>query len=263
LSGADAQMLSNIVLCVEWPTLRSAGVRAGANLYGGHFGPFRRQNMRSIGCHDMSLFLSDIDESLQKLMRPLLRFTKFKWNATFIGIGCRELELLQLPASGYAYIQVVRNPGGGSVINLTTKTVLNHSGTGIVARLTDIQIKNGHGMCLMVMYHSFVDVNDQHRASGYKPNAKQCVGGNSDGAPAGVDGAHPVAAHEVGMYNLVQACCEPNNLMKRPSRYNEDFNIIEITEREDFRSVSGRLIATKNLRGPHDTLFFTAPLHGW
>ena len=50
--------------------------------------------------------------------------------------------------------------------------------------------------------------------------------------------------------------------MKRPSRHNNDFNIIEITEREDFRSDKGRLIATQSLRGPHDTLFFTAPCTG-
>ena len=64
------------------------------------------------------------------------------------------------------------------------------------------------------------------------------------------------------IYNLVQACCEPNNLLKRPSKHNDDFNIIEFTEKEDFRSPAGRLIATNALRGPHDTLFFTAPCTG-
>ena len=50
--------------------------------------------------------------------------------------------------------------------------------------------------------------------------------------------------------------------MTRPSRHNEDFNIIEITEREDFRSPAGRLIATQSLRGPHDTLFLSTPCTG-
>ena len=108
--------------------LRSAGNGAGANLYGGHFDPFRGQNMKCIGCLDMSLLLPDINDYIRELMRPFLHFSKFLWNATFIGIGCYELELLQLPASGYAYVQVVHNPGGGSVTNLSTKTIVSCSG---------------------------------------------------------------------------------------------------------------------------------------
>ncbi len=90
-----------------------------------------------------------------------------------------------------------------------------------------------------------------------------CGGGNPAVQLESKDAAVNVQIPKfVKTYNLVQACCESNNLMKRPSRHNRDFNIIEITEREDFRSPAGRLIATKSLRGPHDTLFFTAPCTG-
>ncbi len=175
--------------------------------------------------------------------------------------------MLQLPSNGYAYVQVVHNPGGGSVTNLSTKTIVKCSGESIIVRLADVHITNCEGMCLLVMYHSFVDTCSERHADS-RESVKQVVRGNSDaqccwGMPVVCGGDNPVVQLEskdavvnvqiskfVNMYNLVQACCESNNLTKRPSRHNGDFNIIEITEREDFRSPAGRLIATKSLRGP-------------
>ena len=112
LSADDALMLVNIALCIEWPRLRRAGNCACDFLRGGHSGPFRRQNMKSFGCTDMGSVIPDIFDSLQDLMRPHLGLTKFQWNATFVGIGCCEMELLQLPSHGYAFVLVVHNPGG-------------------------------------------------------------------------------------------------------------------------------------------------------
>ncbi len=121
--------------------------------------------------------MPDIECSLQDLLRPHLRKSGFQWNTTFIGTDCRELELLQLPSRGYTYLLVVYNPGGGSVTNLSTKTVVKSSGQGMMVKLCDIQVGNGQGMCLIVMYHSFVDMNNEYRHQGPKPNKN--TNGNS------------------------------------------------------------------------------------
>ncbi len=88
LSGDDARTLVNIALSVHWPPMTSAGDCAGSKLHGGHFGPYRRQNMRRISCQDMSLIVPDIECSLQDLLRPHLRKSGFQWNAIFIETGC-------------------------------------------------------------------------------------------------------------------------------------------------------------------------------
>ncbi len=149
----------------------------------------------------------------------------------------------------------------------------------MIVRFADVHITNCEGMCLLVMYQSFVDTCSEHHADS-RTSVKQVVGGSSDaqdpcGMPVVCGGGNFVVQLEskdaavnvqipkfVKMYNLVQACCEPKNLLKRPSKHNDDFNIIEITEKDDFRSPAGRLIATQALRGPHDTLFFAAPCTG-
>ena len=122
-------------------------------------------------------------------------------------------------------------------------------------------------MCLLIMYHSFeIDVC----TLGFGPNQEVKCASVEEPGPVLAVGVTPLASRVdsavapmfPNMYNLVQACCEPNNLLKRPSKHNDDFNIIEITEKDDFRSPAGRLIATNALRGPHDTLFFTAPCTG-
>ena len=119
----------------------------------------------------------------------------------------------------------------------------------MMSRLHDLKVNEGRGLCLMVMYQSFSDcvaVPVKNDVYGGNPVVKGC-GGNP---------ACPVVQEK--KFIFVQACCGPNNLIMRPSRYNSDFNIIEITEKEDFRSVSGRSIAYESLRGPNGTLFFTA-----
>ena len=165
LSAADARTLVNIAMCVQWPILSRAGNCAGMQPSGGHFGPYRRQNMKDFGCVDLSSLVPDIIASIEDLMRPHLRHSQFHWNATFIGIGCQEIELLQLPSEGYTFVQVVHNPGGGTVTNLSTKTVLRSSGQGMMVRLCDIHIEGGRNMCFLVLYHSFVE----HSAQGRSP----------------------------------------------------------------------------------------------
>ncbi len=180
--------------------------------------------------------MPDIECSLQDLLRPHLRKSGFQWNATFIGTGCRELELLQLPSSGYTFVLVVHNPGGGSVTNLSSKTVLRCRGEGMMVNLCDVHVGGGQGMCLMVVYHSFVTMNVEPSAPGPKPSKKVestsvdvskelavAVGVARDSGANASDLA--IAPTFVNMFNLVQACCEPKNLLKRPSSYNEDLKL--------------------------------------
>ncbi len=67
--------------------------------------------MSCIGCEDMSLILPDIDLSIRDVMISYIRLTRFRWNSKLLGVGCDDMELIMLPCDGYAYIQVVCNPG--------------------------------------------------------------------------------------------------------------------------------------------------------
>ena len=87
-----------------------------------------------------------------------------------MGIGCRELELLQLPSSIFIFVLVVHNPGGGSVTNLSTRSVVRNSGQGMMVKLCDVHVENRCGLCLVVMYHSFIDMNCEHRSQNLKPD---------------------------------------------------------------------------------------------
>ena len=78
LSADDARTLVNIALCGQWPILSRAGNCAGLQPSGGHFGPYRRQNMQGFGCNDMSFLVLDIICSIEDLMRPNLRHSNFQ-----------------------------------------------------------------------------------------------------------------------------------------------------------------------------------------
>ena len=58
---------------------------------------------------------------------------------------------------------------------MSTKTVLWDSGQGMMVKLCDVHADNGQGMCLIVMYHSFVDMEKEHRAPGPKPEKENIV----------------------------------------------------------------------------------------
>ncbi len=73
-----------------------------------------------------------------------------------------------LPCEGYAYVQVVHNPGCGTFTNLSTKTVLRDSGQGMMVKLCDVRVDDREGLCLVVMYHSFANNDLEQCAPGSK-----------------------------------------------------------------------------------------------
>ncbi len=81
LSCDDLRLLTNAALCPKWPSLRCLDESASrvGNYAGGHFGRFRWQNMRQLGCTDMTLIVPDIDNAIQDLMRPHLRNSNGNW----------------------------------------------------------------------------------------------------------------------------------------------------------------------------------------
>ena len=61
---------------------------------------------------------------------------------------------------------------------------------------------------------------------------------------------------------LVEACCEPDSLMSRPTKWSEGREIIQITEDIDITSRKGIEMAKAAIKGPNDALWLSSPCVG-
>ena len=62
--------------------------------------------------------------------------------------------------------------------------------------------------------------------------------------------------------NLVEGCCEPGSLLQRQTKASRGCRVIPVTKDDDFASEAGILKSIEHLRGPSDTLWFSAPCTG-
>ena len=62
--------------------------------------------------------------------------------------------------------------------------------------------------------------------------------------------------------NLVQTCCEPDNVLNQPNPANSDVKMINITKEDDFTSAKGIAKAKLGIRGPRDVLWNSSPCTG-
>ena len=61
---------------------------------------------------------------------------------------------------------------------------------------------------------------------------------------------------------LVEGCCEPGSLLQARTKFSRGCKVVPVTKDDDFASVSGMQKSMQNLRGPSDTLWFSAPCTG-
>ena len=62
--------------------------------------------------------------------------------------------------------------------------------------------------------------------------------------------------------NLVQTCCEPDNVLNQPNPANADVKMIHITKEDDFTSAKGITKTKLVIRGPCDVLWNSSPCTG-
>ena len=95
--------------------------------------------------------------------------------------------------------------------------------------------------------------------------------------PAG-DGVNPVAPGPAGagadkcVYSclvseshdrvLVEGCCEYDSLLQKRTKFSRGCKVVPITKDDDFSSEAGILKCIESIKGPSDTLWFSAPCTG-
>jgi len=61
---------------------------------------------------------------------------------------------------------------------------------------------------------------------------------------------------------LVEGCCENGSLLQRRTKFSRGCKVVPITKDDDFASSSGMRKCIENIKGPADTLWFSAPCTG-
>ena len=91
-------------------------------------------------------------------------------------------------------------------------------------------------------------------------------GGGTVTAPASRSGdgcpCYQALASQAHDRVLVEGCCEPGSLLQEKTKFSKGCQVVPITKDDDFASVAGMQKCMQHLRGPTDTLWFSAPCTG-
>ena len=227
--------------------------------------------------------------AVNKLVREKVQGYDFTWGTIRVTAGGHQREHLDITNSGPSLAMLFGDFAGGAFASglircSDTQKIFTYNGR------SPFQSEAATGERFLVEVFTTAGAENWHReykqylaslgfnlgaavgdgtASGTVTNAGGLDAGSASGTGVQDDPKLPDATECYKAFIsqdhdrvLVEGCCEPGSLLQAKTKFSRGCKVVPITKDDDFASVAGMQKCMQSLRGPSDTLWFSAPCTG-